>query len=56
MQQIIVQILLGSDAELAVANISLWLDLRVPPKAVKLAAIEAQKHRRFVKTHCRLMR
>ena len=28
-----------------------WLDLRVPPKAVKLAAVEAQTHRRFIKTH-----
>ena len=28
-----------------------WLDLRVPPKAVKLPAVEAQTHRRFLKTH-----
>lgn len=28
-----------------------WLDLRVPPKEVKLPAVEAQTHRRFIKTH-----
>ena len=28
-----------------------WLDLRVPPKGVKLAAVEVQRHRRFLKTH-----
>jgi aryl sulfotransferase len=28
-----------------------WLDLRVPPKEVKLPAVEAQTHRRFLKTH-----
>ena len=34
-----------------VAEMSPWLDLRVPPKEMKLAALEAQTHRRFVKTH-----
>ena len=28
-----------------------WVDLRVPPKQVKLPEIEAQTHRRFLKTH-----
>jgi aryl sulfotransferase len=28
-----------------------WLDLRVPPKDVKLPLVEAQTHRRFLKTH-----
>jgi aryl sulfotransferase len=28
-----------------------WLDLRVPPKAEKLPVVEAQTHRRFLKTH-----
>jgi len=28
-----------------------WIDFRLPPKDIKLAAVEAQKHRRFVKTH-----
>ena len=28
-----------------------WLDLRVPPKEAKLPEVEAQTHRRFIKTH-----
>jgi aryl sulfotransferase len=51
MQQIIAQMLFGGDPELAVAEMSPWLDLRVPPKEVKLPLVEAQTHRRFLKTH-----
>jgi len=51
MQQIVAQMLLGPDPELEVAEMSPWLDLRVPPKAVKLPVVEAQTHRRFLKTH-----
>jgi aryl sulfotransferase len=51
MQQIIAQLLFGGDPDLNVAEMSPWLDLRLPPKAVKLPAVEAQTHRRFVKTH-----
>ncbi|HEY2345692.1 MAG TPA: sulfotransferase domain-containing protein [Xanthomonadaceae bacterium] len=51
MQQIIAQMLFGPDPELAVAQMSPWLDLRVPPKEVKLPMVEAMTHRRFVKTH-----
>src|SRR5215207_9753214 len=51
MQQIIGQMLFGPDPELAVAELSPWLDLRVPPKAVKLPVVEAQTRRRFLKTH-----
>ena len=47
MQQIVAQMLLGPDPELAVADMSPWLDLRVPPKAVKLPLVEAQTHRRI---------
>jgi aryl sulfotransferase len=50
MQQIIAQLLFNGDPELAVAEISPWLDLRVPPKEVKLPYVEAQTHRRFLKT------
>lgn len=50
-QQIVGQILFGPDPELAVAEMSPWLDLRVPPKEMKLPAVEAQAHRRFIKTH-----
>lgn len=51
MQQIIAQLLFDGDSDLAVADISPWLDLRVPPKAVKLSYVQAQTHRRFLKTH-----
>ncbi len=51
MQQIIAQMLFGGDPDLAVAEMSPWLDLRVPPKEMKLPLVEAQTHRRFLKTH-----
>src|SRR6478752_2113912 len=51
MQQIVAQMLFGGDGDLAVADMSPWLDLRVPPKHVKLPMVESQKHRRFIKTH-----
>ena len=47
----IAQMMFGGDPELAVAEMSPWLDLRVPPKQVKLPEVEAQTHRRFMKTH-----
>jgi aryl sulfotransferase len=50
-QQIVAQLLSQGAEDLAVAEMSPWLDLRVPPKAVKLAAVEGQTHRRFLKTH-----
>jgi aryl sulfotransferase len=50
-QQIVAQMLFGGDPSLAVAELSPWLDLRVPPKAIKLEAVEAQTHRRILKTH-----
>ena len=50
-QQIVAQLLLGPDPDLEVAEMSPWLDLRVPPKEVKLPMVEAQTHRRFLKTH-----
>jgi aryl sulfotransferase len=50
-QQIVAQMLFGPDPDLSVAEMSPWLDLRVPPKAVKLPEIEAQTHRRIIKTH-----
>ena len=51
LQQIVAQLLFNGDADLEVAEMSPWVDLRVPPKAVKLPEIEAQTHRRFLKTH-----
>jgi aryl sulfotransferase len=50
-QQIIAQLLFDNADELPVADMSPWLDLRVPPNEVKLAALESQTHRRFIKTH-----
>lgn len=51
MQQIVAQMMYNGDPDLAVAEMSPWLDLRVPPKDVKLPLIEAQTHRRILKTH-----
>jgi len=50
-QQIIAQLLFNGAEGLEVAEMSPWVDLRVPPKAVKIPMIEAQTHRRFLKTH-----
>jgi aryl sulfotransferase len=50
-QQIVSQLIFNGAEDLEVAEMSPWLDLRVPPKEVKLPAVEAQFHRRFIKTH-----
>lgn len=50
-QQIVGQLLSGGDPDLPVSDMSPWLDLRVPPKDIKLPEVEAQTHRRFLKTH-----
>ena len=50
-QQIVAQLLFAGEEGLEVAEMSPWLDLRVPPKALKLPIVEAQTHRRFFKTH-----
>ncbi|BBK39126.1 sulfotransferase [Allostella sp. ATCC 35155] len=50
-QQIVGQLVFQGDPTVNVGEMSPWLDLRVPPAAVKHAALEAQTHRRFVKTH-----
>ena len=51
MQQIISQMLFAGDTEMDTQAMSPWVDYVIPPKEVKLAALEAQTHRRFVKTH-----
>ncbi len=51
MQQIVSQLIFAGEEGCDVAEASPWLDLRIPPAEVKLAALEAQSHRRFVKTH-----
>ena len=50
-QQIVGQLIFGGDPNIPVAELSPWIDLRVPPKHIKLPALEAQTHRRFLKTH-----
>ena len=50
-QQIVSQLIFNGQAGLPVADMSPWLDLRVPPKHIKLAEIEKQSQRRFLKTH-----
>ena len=51
MQQIISQLMSGGKEGLPVSDMSPWVELRVPPQDVKLPMIEAQTHRRFLKTH-----
>ena len=51
MQQIVGQLIFKGEENVPVSELSPWLDLRFPPKEVKLAALNAQRHRRFVKTH-----
>jgi aryl sulfotransferase len=51
-QQIIAQFVFEGEIDgLPIADMSPWLDFRLPPLEVKLPEIEAQVHRRFLKTH-----
>ena len=50
-QQIVGQLIFEGAEDVELGDISPWVDLRVPPKGEKLKAIEAQHHRRFLKTH-----
>ena len=50
-QQIVSQLLFKGAEGVPVSELSPWLDLRVPPKEEKLGGLEAQAHRRCVKTH-----
>ncbi len=50
-QQIVGQLLFNGREDINVSELSPWMDLRIPPKHEKLAAVEAQTHRRFIKTH-----
>ena len=51
LQQIVSQLVFNGKEGLSVAEMSPWLDLRVPPKDIKLPELEKQTHRRFIKTH-----
>ncbi|ABS63918.1 sulfotransferase [Parvibaculum lavamentivorans DS-1] len=50
-QQIVGQLIFNGAENVPVNELSPWLDLRVPPAEVKLATMDAQTHRRFLKTH-----
>jgi aryl sulfotransferase len=51
MQQIVAQFIFNGETEgMAVGEISPWVDFRLPPPEYRLD-LEAQEHRRFVKTH-----
>ena len=47
LQQIVSQLIFNGAEGLEVAEMSPWLDLRIPPKEVKLPPVEQQQHRRF---------
>ncbi len=50
-QQIVAQLLFNGDPDVPVSELSPWVDMRIPPKEVKIPALEAQTNRRFMKTH-----
>jgi aryl sulfotransferase len=50
-QQIVSQLIFNGEEGMDVAEMSPWMDLRIPPKEVKLPTVESQTHRRFIKTH-----
>ncbi|WP_428241288.1 sulfotransferase domain-containing protein [Gynuella sp.] len=51
MQQIVAQLIFSGEEKHDVAEISPWLDFAFVPKEITLAQLEAQSHRRFIKTH-----
>lgn len=51
MQQIVAQLVFDGAEGINVPEVSPWVDLRLPAREEKLAALEAQTHRRFMKTH-----
>jgi aryl sulfotransferase len=50
-QQIVVQLLFGGATDLDINEISQFIDLRADSKEERLAALDAQHHRRVIKTH-----
>jgi len=51
MQQIVGQLVRGAPETLDAVGVSPWLDLRIFPLDEVLGQLEAQTHRRFIKTH-----
>lgn len=50
-QQIVGQLVFAGAADVPITDISPWVELRFPPREEKLAMLEAQDHRRILKTH-----
>jgi aryl sulfotransferase len=50
-QQIVAQLLYNGAEGIDLSTLCPWLDLRLPPAEEKLAMVEAQTHRRSLKTH-----
>jgi aryl sulfotransferase len=51
MQQIVGQLVLGAPEGVGALDESPWLDMRILPLEEVLGGLEAQRHRRFIKTH-----
>lgn len=50
-QQIVGQLIFAGDPDLRAGDLSPWLDLRLMPREAKFPLLDAQTHRRFIKTH-----
>ncbi|CAI1798658.1 sulfotransferase domain-containing protein [Serratia plymuthica] len=50
-QQIVAQLVFNGDENVAIADISPWLDFRLPGRQILLELYEQQQHRRIIKTH-----
>jgi aryl sulfotransferase len=50
-QQILSQLIFNGAEGINVAEQALWVDFRLPPQDVMRQMLEAQTHRRFIKTH-----
>jgi aryl sulfotransferase len=50
-QQIIAQLIWNGTGQISVSEVSPWIDCRFPSKEERLKIVEAQTHRRFMKSH-----
>jgi aryl sulfotransferase len=50
-QQIVGQLIFGGREDVLVHDLSPWLDMRCMPQPQTMEGLEAQTHRRFIKTH-----
>src|SRR5947209_14399577 len=51
MQTLCAYLILGTELDRPLADISPWLDMQINAPADVLAMLDAQDHRRFIKTH-----